>query len=109
MPASDARDAAELGLRVAVGPALLARRFLSAEMLSHFQDGQLARACGIVTVRQRPATAKGVLFMTLEDETGNINVVVWPDLVLQQRREVLFDPIPPASFPFPFNSARTLP
>jgi error-prone DNA polymerase len=74
-------------------PALLARRFLSAEMLSHFQDGQLARACGIVTVRQRPATAKGVLFMTLEDETGNINVVVWPDLVLQQRREVLSVPL----------------
>jgi error-prone DNA polymerase len=52
-------------------------------------DGQLARGCGIVTVRQRPGTAKGVLFMTLEDETGNVNVIVWPDLVEQQRREVL--------------------
>ncbi|MFL6673056.1 MAG: error-prone DNA polymerase [Massilia sp.] len=72
---------------------LLAKRFLPAEVLNDFQDGQLARACGIVTVRQRPGTAKGVLFMTLEDETGNINVIVWPKLLEQQRREVLNAPL----------------
>jgi error-prone DNA polymerase len=54
-----------------------------------FANGQLARACGIVTVRQRPGTAKGVLFLTIEDETGNVNVIVWASLVEQQRREVL--------------------
>ncbi|WP_229482847.1 error-prone DNA polymerase [Massilia horti] len=70
-------------------PRLLARRFLPAATLYDFADGQLARACGIVTVRQRPGTAKGVLFMTLEDETGNVNLIVWPDLVEKQRREVL--------------------
>ncbi|MES2149627.1 MAG: error-prone DNA polymerase [Pseudomonadota bacterium] len=70
-------------------PQLLERRFLTAATLADFKQGQLARACGIVTVRQRPATAKGVLFMTLEDETGNINVIIWPSLVEQQRREVL--------------------
>jgi error-prone DNA polymerase len=58
-----------------------------------FQNGQLARACGLVTVRQRPGTAKGVLFLTLEDETGNVNVIVWPSLVEQQRREVLHAPL----------------
>jgi error-prone DNA polymerase len=68
---------------------LLAQRFLPAEQLRHFKQGQLARACGIVTVRQRPATAKGVLFVTIEDETGNVSVIVWPALVEQQRREVL--------------------
>jgi error-prone DNA polymerase len=68
---------------------LLAKRFIPAEVLMDFQNGQLARACGIVTVRQRPGTAKGVLFLTLEDETGNVNVIVWPNLVEQQRREVL--------------------
>lgn len=68
---------------------LLAQRFLPADVLHDFQNGQLARACGIVTVRQRPGTAKGVLFLTIEDETGNINVIVWPQLVEQQRREVL--------------------
>jgi error-prone DNA polymerase len=70
-------------------PRLLERRFLTAAMLHEFRDGQLARACGIVTARQRPSTAKGVLFMTLEDETGNVSVIVWPKLVEAQRREVL--------------------
>jgi len=72
---------------------LLAKRFIPAEVLHDFQNGQLARACGIVTVRQRPGTAKGVLFLTLEDETGNVNVIVWPTLVEQQRREVLNAPL----------------
>jgi error-prone DNA polymerase len=70
-------------------PQLLAKRFIPADVLMDFQNGQLARACGIVTVRQRPGTANGVLFLTLEDETGNVNVIVWPTLVEQQRREVL--------------------
>ncbi|MBZ2209882.1 error-prone DNA polymerase [Massilia soli] len=72
---------------------LLAQRFMPASTLADYQDGQLARACGLVTVRQRPATAKGVLFVTLEDETGNVNVIVWPSLVEQQRREVLGAPL----------------
>lgn len=68
---------------------LLAQRFLPASTLSQYTNGMLARACGMVTVRQRPGTAKGVLFVTLEDETGNINVIVWPALLEQQRREAL--------------------
>ena len=68
---------------------LLALRFLPAELLNTFQQGQFARGCGIVTVRQRPGTANGVLFITIEDETGPVNVIVWPSLVEQQRREVL--------------------
>ncbi|MBK3822141.1 OB-fold nucleic acid binding domain-containing protein, partial [Paraburkholderia aspalathi] len=47
------------------------------------------RACGIVTVRQRPGTAKGVMFVTLEDETGQVNVIIWPSLLEKQRREAL--------------------
>ncbi|MDO8652305.1 MAG: error-prone DNA polymerase [Undibacterium sp.] len=68
---------------------LLALRFLPAELLNTFQNGQFARGCGIVTVRQRPGTAQGVLFITIEDETGPVNVIIWPSLVEQQRREVL--------------------
>lgn len=68
---------------------LLALRFLPAELLNTFQPGQFARGCGIVTVRQRPGTANGVLFITIEDETGPINVIIWPSLVEKQRREVL--------------------
>ena len=70
-------------------PTLLDKRFLPADVLNTFSDGQLARGAGIVTVRQRPGTAKGVLFITIEDETGNVNVIVWPDLVDKYRREVL--------------------
>ena len=72
---------------------LLEKRCMPASTLSVYKNGQLARACGIVTVRQRPGTAKGVLFLTLEDETGNVNVIVWPSLVEQQRREVLSAPL----------------
>jgi error-prone DNA polymerase len=72
---------------------LLARRFLPAEVLNTFSNGQFARGCGIVTLRQRPGTAKGTMFLTLEDETGNVNVVVWPDLVEKQRKELLHAPL----------------
>ncbi len=68
---------------------LTAKRFVPAEILNTFGDGQLARGCGIVTVRQRPPTAKGTMFVTLEDETGVINVIVWPALVERQRKELL--------------------
>ena len=68
---------------------LLEHRFMPAAVLNTYTDGMLARGCGIVTVRQRPGTAKGVLFITIEDETGNVNVIIWPSLVEQQRKEVL--------------------
>ncbi len=68
---------------------LFTKRFMTAEILRNYQQGQFARACGIVTVRQRPATAKGTIFVTLEDETGNINVVIWPSLIKRQRKELL--------------------
>jgi error-prone DNA polymerase len=69
--------------------ALAARRFLPAQALGGFADGQFARGCGIVTMRQRPPTAKGTVFIALEDETGVVNVIVWPALAEQQRRELL--------------------
>jgi error-prone DNA polymerase len=46
--------------------------------LDELNDGRFVRVPGLVTCRQRPGTASGVLFLTLEDETGNNNVVVWP-------------------------------
>ncbi|CAB3743944.1 Error-prone DNA polymerase [Paraburkholderia sediminicola] len=70
-------------------PRLLAQRLLPASTLAGFRNGQLARACGMVTVRQRPGTAKGVMFVTLEDETGQVNVIIWPSLLEKQRREAL--------------------
>ena len=88
-------DYRSLGLTLGRHPLALlrkhlhARRFLPASTLATFAQGQFARACGIVTVRQRPATAKGTMFVTLEDESGTVNVIIWPALVEQQRRELL--------------------
>ncbi|ONQ07191.1 OB-fold nucleic acid binding domain-containing protein, partial [Burkholderia cenocepacia] len=70
-------------------PMLHARKLMPAATLNTYPNGRLARACGLVTVRQRPGTAKGVIFVTLEDETGNVNVIIWPKLMEMQRKEVL--------------------
>ena len=69
--------------------ALMPKRLLTAEQMRHFPSGRLVRACGIVTMRQQPQTAKGVVFVTLEDETGSVNVIVWK-AVKEQFREVLY-------------------
>jgi error-prone DNA polymerase len=51
--------------------------------------GRYVRVAGLVLVRQQPGTAKGVIFITLEDETGIINVVVWPKVFARNRRTVM--------------------
>ncbi|HET6492340.1 MAG TPA: error-prone DNA polymerase [Burkholderiales bacterium] len=88
-------DYTSLGLTLGRHPLALLRRRLDRMHLSRacdlhrLADGKSARTAGIVTCRQRPGTANGVVFVTLEDETGYINVVVWNDLVERQRRELL--------------------
>lgn len=68
---------------------LQSRRFEDAQtLLKDYPDRRLARACGLVTVRQRPQTANGTVFVTLEDETGNVNVIVQPWLAEKQRTEL---------------------
>jgi error-prone DNA polymerase len=52
-------------------------------------NGRRVQCAGVVLVRQRPGSAKGVVFMTLEDETGIANVVVWPSVLEQFRKEVM--------------------
>ncbi len=68
---------------------LAASRPMTAEALGRLPHGSTATVTGIVTGRQRPGTASGTVFVTLEDETGWINVIVWPGLVEKQRRELL--------------------
>jgi error-prone DNA polymerase len=65
-------------------------RMRSAEDVRNARDGQLLCAAGLVTCRQHPETARGTTFVTLEDETGYLNVVVWARLAERQRRELLF-------------------
>ena len=64
-------------------------RLLTAAQVNAARHGQRVRAAGIVTCRQRPSTASGVTFVTLEDETGSINVVVWRTTADRYRRELL--------------------
>jgi len=61
----------------------------SARQLNDFRHGQPIRVAGLVTCRQRPSSASGVVFLTLEDETGNINVLVWTSVLERYRSELL--------------------
>jgi error-prone DNA polymerase len=70
-------------------PMLAAQRFVSSAELQAAANRQMIRAAGIVTCRQRPGTASGVVFVTLEDETGLSNIVMHPQLIEKQRRELL--------------------
>jgi error-prone DNA polymerase len=61
----------------------------SAEHWDERLKGRFARVAGLVLVRQQPGTAKGVIFITLEDETGIVNIVVWPKVFARNRRIVM--------------------
>jgi error-prone DNA polymerase len=87
-------DYASTGLSLDQHPVRLLRSrlgsgVLSARRLREVSDGRHVQAAGLVTHRQRPGTASGVIFLSLEDETGIINVIVWPKLAERQRAEVL--------------------
>ncbi|NBO03935.1 MAG: DNA polymerase III subunit alpha [Betaproteobacteria bacterium] len=89
-----AADLKHLGVSMGRHPMALLRpllqryRIRSAMDLRVLADGALARGSGIVTHRQRPETAKGVIFVTLEDETGVIQVLIYPDLVNRYRHAI---------------------
>ena len=70
-------------------PALAGMRHIEAGRLTHVAAGTRVRVAGLVIGRQRPGTASGVIFMTLEDETGVANVVVWPRMLERNRKAVL--------------------
>jgi len=88
-------DYAALGLTLRRHPLALLRPRLarmqlrSAEELRDLPSGQTVRACGIVKGRQRPQTANGTIFVTLEDETGNVNVIVWKHVIDAWREPLL--------------------
>jgi error-prone DNA polymerase len=68
---------------------LSARGILRSEALAKVRNGERVTVAGLVLVRQRPGTAKGVIFMTLEDETGIANIIVWPKAFERLRAIVL--------------------
>ena len=68
---------------------LACRGILSCAELDRVRDGRHVEVAGIILVRQKPGSAKGVLFMTIEDETGIANGILWPDRFEAQRRTVM--------------------
>jgi len=66
-----------------------AQKFVTAEQLKRIKDGKRLSTAGLVLIRQRPGSAKGVVFITIEDETGVANLVVWPDVFEKQRKIVM--------------------
>ena len=66
-----------------------ARGFVPSTRLKDLRDGAKVNVAGIVLIRQQPGTASGVIFVTLEDETGVANIVVWPRVFQAFRRELL--------------------
>jgi error-prone DNA polymerase len=64
-------------------------RVVACKDVNHRNDKRSVRCAGVVLVRQRPGSAKGVVFMTLEDETGIANIVVWPKVMEKYRKEVM--------------------
>ena len=70
-------------------PRLRRMGLLSARELHDMPNGRFVKTTGLVTVRQRPGTAKGTIFVTLEDETGVINVIVWNHVIETERKALL--------------------
>src|SRR5260370_29670028 len=75
-----------------VRPLLKRRGVVAAADLGHWRNGDRVRTAGSVIVRQRPGTAKGLLFLTLEDETGMSQAVISPDLLQKHRQLIVGSP-----------------
>lgn len=90
------QDYAAVGLSLKAHPVSFVRsqlemlRVLPIHIINHdASDGQLVKVAGLVLVRQRPGTARGICFITIEDETGNTNLVVFEKLFETYRKEIL--------------------
>jgi error-prone DNA polymerase len=70
-------------------PRLEAQGIVPAASLRELRHGAAVRTAGIVITRQRPGSAQGVTFVTLEDETGSVNLIVWRDVAERQRRALV--------------------
>jgi error-prone DNA polymerase len=88
-------DYAKIGLTLGTHPLQLlrgqlrARRFRTLAEAQAHANGAPVRVAGLISLRQRPGTASGVTFVTLEDESGWLNLIVWRDLAERQRRVLL--------------------
>jgi error-prone DNA polymerase len=95
MPEHVVHDYASLSLSIKAHPVSFLREKLkqlhnvSTNDLNNLNNGDTVKVAGLVLVRQRPGTAKGVCFITIEDETGCANLVVFENIIVNYRREIL--------------------
>ncbi len=88
-------DYARIGLSIKAHPLSFLRDKLDllhvvpTEKLNRIKNNMPVKVCGLITVRQRPGTSKGVLFVTIEDDTGFANVVIWSQVFEKYRKEIL--------------------
>jgi error-prone DNA polymerase len=88
-------DYGHVGLTLREHPVSFLRRDLAGQKVltcadaGATRDGRAVKVAGLVLVRQKPGSAKGVMFITIEDETGVANLVIWPSLYEKQRRVIL--------------------
>jgi len=68
---------------------LASRGFVDSAKLRALPDGATVRTAGLVITRQRPGSAEGVTFVTLEDESGSVNLIVWRDVAERQRQALI--------------------
>jgi len=64
-------------------------KIVTCAALEEMRDGAPIKAGGIILIRQRPGSAKGVVFLTIEDETGTANIVIWPKVMEAYRKEIM--------------------
>ncbi len=89
------------GLHLTTGPHLMtflrhdldSRGVTAIDRLVSLRDGELVRVAGAVIVRQRPGTARGFVFLTMEDETGTVQAIIRPDLYRQHRQLIVTSPL----------------
>ncbi len=89
------------GLHLTTGPHLMAymreemnrRGAVPVSALDDIKDGEMVRVAGAVIVRQRPGTAKGFVFLTMEDETGMVQAIIRPDLYQKHRAFIVATPV----------------
>ncbi len=89
------------GLHLTTGPHLMAymreemdrRGVVPVKALDDISDGEVVRVAGAIIVRQRPGTAKGFVFLTMEDETGMVQAIIRPDLYRKHRAFIVSTPV----------------
>ena len=65
------------------------RNIIPCKDLATARDGKIIKVAGLILIRQRPSSAKGTMFITIEDETSNANIIIWPHKIEYYRQSLI--------------------